>query len=278
MPREQDHIFELKPKNTLGLNLRELVEYRELFFFFTWRDIKVKYRQTILGLLWAVLQPLLLAVIFCLFVGRALDVPSEGMSYPVFVFSGLMVWLIFSSGITGAGNSMISHAPIIRKIYFPRLIVPISSVLVSLFDFLAASIIFIPVILYYAPEIDFFKALVYWPAGTLLTIIATLGSGCLLAALNIKYRDFQYVIPFLLQVLLFVSPVIYPISLIKPLWVQKVAALNPMFAAITVFRLPFSESDPDLTLLCISLGSSLLLLVLGLGYFRKTEAYFADLA
>jgi len=278
MATERDYFFELKPKNTFSLNLKELIEYRELFYFFTWRDIKVKYRQTLLGFLWAILQPLLLMVIFSYFLGKALKAPSEGMSYPVFVFSGLMLWLIFSSGITSAGNSMVSHAQIIRKIYFPRLIVPLSAVLVSLFDFLVASVVFIPVIIYFRPNVDYLKAILCWPGGVALTLLATAGPGILLAALNVKYRDFRYVIPFLVQVLLFVSPVIYPLSMISSRWVQQIMAVNPMYAAICVFRMPFSTQPIDVTLLAISLTSGAAFFVVGLGYFRKTEAYFADLA
>lgn len=278
MAQEKDYRFELKPKYTFSLNLKELIEYRELFYFFTWRDIKVKYRQTFLGFLWAILQPLLLMIIFTFFIGRALNVPSEGMDYPVFVFSGLMLWLIFSSGITHAGNSMVSQAQMIRKIYFPRLIIPLSAILVSLFDFLVASVVFIPVILYFQPEVNYMKALICWPAGIVLALLSTFGPGCLLAALNVKYRDFRYVIPFLVQVLLFVTPVIYPVSMVKTVWVQQLMALNPMYAAITVFRLPFSSAPTETALLIISIASCLILLAAGLGYFRKTEAFFADLA
>lgn len=278
MAQEKDYRFELKPKYTFSLNLKELIEYRELFYFFTWRDIKVKYRQTFLGFLWAILQPLLLMIIFTFFIGRALNVPSEGMDYPVFVFSGLMLWLIFSSGITHAGNSMVSQAQMIRKIYFPRLIIPLSAILVSLFDFLVASVVFIPVILYFQPEVNYMKALICWPAGIVLALLSTFGPGCLLAALNVKYRDFRYVIPFLVQVLLFVTPVIYPVSMVKTVWVQQLMALNPMYAAITVFRMPFSSAPTETALLIISIASCLILLAAGLGYFRKTEAFFADLA
>lgn len=278
MAQEKDYRFELKPKYTFSLNLKELIEYRELFYFFTWRDIKVKYRQTFLGFLWAILQPLLLMIIFTFFIGRALNVPSEGMDYPVFVFSGLMLWLIFSSGITHAGNSMVSQAQMIRKIYFPRLIIPLSAILVSLFDFLVASVVFIPVILYFQPDVNYIKALICWPAGIVLALLSTFGPGCLLAALNVKYRDFRYVIPFLVQVLLFVTPVIYPVSMVKTVWVQQLMALNPMYAAITVFRMPFSSAPTETALLIISIASCLILLAAGLGYFRKTEAFFADLA
>jgi len=278
MADNSEYYFELKPKNTFSLNLKELIEYKELFYFFTWRDIKVKYRQTALGFLWAILQPILLMVIFTFFLGRALNVPSDGMEYPVFVFSGLMLWLLFSSGIANAGNSMVANAQIIKKIYFPRLIIPLSSVLVAVFDFAMTAIVFIPLLLYFGAAVTIGEAVWCWPAGLLLAIIGSFGPGCLLAALNVKYRDFRYVIPFLVQVLLFVTPVIYPMSIVPGKWLPYLVALNPMYAAITIFRMPFTNIAPDGTLLMVSIISGLVLLILGLGYFRKTESYFADLA
>ncbi len=278
MAGQREYFFELKPKNTFSLNLEELIEYRELFYFFTWRDIKVKYKQTLLGFLWAVLQPLLLTLLFTVLLGRTLAIPSEGIDYPVFVFSGLMLWLIFSSGLTHAGQSMIAQAAVIRKIYFPRLIIPLSSILVSVFDFLMSLVVFIPLLIYFRPEVSFLRALWCWPVGVLLTVLATLGPGCLLAALNVKFRDFRYVIPFLVQVLLFATPVIYPISMISQRWIQEVMALNPMYAAVVVFRLPFTSTEPDSLLLTISLVSNVIFLIAGVAYFRKMESFFADLA
>jgi lipopolysaccharide transport system permease protein len=278
MESQREYFLEIKPKNSFGLNLNELIEYWELFYFFTWRDIKVKYKQTMLGFFWAVLQPLLLTALFTLLLGRNLGIPSEGIDYPVFAFSGLMLWLIFSSGITHAGQSMITQAAVIRKVYFPRLIIPLSSILVSVFDFLMSLVVFVPLLIYYQPEVSAMNALWCWPAGILLTILATLGPGCLLAALNVKFRDFRYVIPFLVQVLLFVTPVIYPVSMIGQRWIQEVMAVNPMYAAVTVFRLPFTTTEPDATLLIISLASNVIFLVAGIAYFRKVESFFADLA
>lgn len=278
MDSDGKYYLEIKAKAAVGINFRELREFHELFYFFAWRDIKVKYKQTILGFLWAVLQPLLLTALFTLLLGRNLGIPSEGIDYPVFAFSGLMLWLIFSSGITNAGQSMIAQAAVIKKIYFPRLIIPMSSILVSLFDFLMSLVVFIPLLIYYQPEVELMRAFWCWPAGVLLTILATLGPGCLLAALNVKFRDFRYVIPFLVQVLLFVTPVIYPVSIIGQRWIQEVMALNPMYAAVTVFRLPFTMAQPDTSLLIISLASNVVFLVAGIAYFRKVESFFADLA
>lgn len=274
----KDYYFEIRPKLAFSLNLKELIEYKELFYFFTWRDVKVKYKQTVLGFLWAILQPLIMMLIFTLFIGKAMNVPSDEMDYSVFAFSGLILWTIFSSGITNAGNSMVTNAQIIKKIYFPRLVIPISAILVSVFDFLIAFIVFIILILLYAQPVDVLRAFFLWPAALIVTVIATFGPGCLLAALNVKYRDFRYVIPFLVQALLFLTPVIYPISIVSNVWLKYVLALNPMYAAITIFRIPMINSFPDISLVAISISSGIIFFISGLIYFRKTEFYFADLA
>lgn len=255
----------------------ELWHYKELFYFFTWRDIKIKYKQTFLGFLWAILQPLLMMVIFTFFFGRALNVPSEDVPYPVFVFSGLLLWNTFSSGLSTSANSMVNNAQIIKKIYFPRLVIPVSSVLVALFDFLMAFIIFIPVLIYYQQPVAI-AAIWSWPLAMLACLIATLGPGALLAALNVKYRDFRYVIPFLIQVLFFLTPVIYPISLLKYPALQYFLALSPMYAAIELFRFPITGADINITFVALSLISNAVLLVAGLIYFKRTEDFFADFA
>ncbi len=256
---------------------RELWAYKELFYFFTWRDIKIKYKQTVLGFAWAVLQPLLMMVIFTFFFGKALNVPSQNLPYPVFVFSGLLLWNTFASGLTSSANSMVNNAHIIKKIYFPRLIIPVSSILVALFDFLMAFILFVPLLAYYKQAVSW-SLLWAWPMALTITLIATLGPGCLLSALNVKYRDFRYVIPFLVQVLFFLTPVIYPISLLKYPLLQYVLVCSPMYAAVELFRYPITGIQPDLSFIVLSLVSGLILLFTGVFYFKKTEDFFADLA
>lgn len=278
LKESDDYYLEIKPKLAFSLNLKELIEYKELFYFFTWRDVKVKYKQTTLGFLWAILQPLVMMVIFTFLMGKAMKVPSDEMDYRIFSFSGLIVWSVFSSGITNAGNSMVINAQIIKKIYFPRLVIPISSILVSVFDFAIAFIVFIGLLLFFQQHVDIVMAFLCWPTALVVAIIATFGPGCLLAALNVKYRDFRYVIPFLVQALLFLTPVIYPISIISNTWLKYVLALNPMYAAITLFRIPMMQSVSEITLLWISLSSGVVFFFVGLTYFRKTETYFADLA
>ena len=270
--------YEIKPQKKLTLGINELWQYRELFYFFTWRDIKVKYKQTVLGFAWAVLQPFLMMIIFSVFFGKALNVPSDNIPYPIFVFSGLLLWNVFSTGVSNAGNSMVSNANIIKKIYFPRLIIPFSSILVSLFDFLMALMVYIGMLIYYQTNIDFIRMLIFIPSGLLIAIMSTFGIGTFLAALNIKYRDIRYVIPFLIQVLLFLTPVIYPISILPKLWMKYLIAINPMYSAIELFRSGIIEKPLDYNLLLVSIISAFLFLLIGVFYFRKTEAYFADLA
>lgn len=270
--------FEIKPQSKFSIGLKELWEYRELFYFFTLRDIKVKYKQTVLGFLWAVLQPLAMALLFSFFIGKAItNYTNMQTPYVVFALSGLVLWGIFSSGISNAGNSMVSNANIIKKIYFPRLIIPISAVLVGVFDFFMAFIIFI--IFCFFNHVTFcWQAVIYFPVGLVLTSIATFGIGTFLAALNVKYRDFRYIIPFLVQFLLFLTPVIYPITITSNTYLKVVMALNPMTAPLDIFRAGIGVGHIDFILDGISILSSLILFLIGLVYFRKTEAYFADLA
>jgi len=278
LPENSDYYFEIKQKASFSLNLTELLEYKELFYFFTWRDVKVKYKQTALGFLWAVLQPLVMMVIFTFFMGKAMNIPSDTMDYPIFAFSGLILWTVFSSGITNAGNSMVSNAQIIKKIYFPRLIIPVSAIFVAVFDFLIAFLVFIVLLIAFQQPVNILQALIFWPAGLVLTVISAFGPGCLLAALNVKYRDFRYVIPFLVQALLFVTPVIYPMSMVPYLWVKYALAINPMYAAMTLFRLPMMQTSLEMPFVWISIVSGIVFFFFGLAYFRKTEMYFADLA
>ncbi|HTA82772.1 MAG TPA: ABC transporter permease [Bacteroidia bacterium] len=262
--------YEIKPQEKISLGLKELWQYRELFFFFTWRDIKVKYKQTVFGFAWAVFQPLLMMAIFTVFFGGS---SQEGLPYEVFSLSGLILWNVFSTGLSNAGNSMVTNANIIKKIYFPRLIIPISAVLVSLFDFVMAFIIFIPFLIYYHIHVSLLFP-VMLIVGLLITAVSTFGVGSLLAALNIKYRDFRYVIPFMVQAMLFLTPVIKT----PPDRWKYILAVNPMYSAIELFRSGFNDKPLEYNLLAISITSAILFFVIGLYYFRRTESYFADLA
>jgi lipopolysaccharide transport system permease protein len=270
--------YEIKPAGRISLNLKELWQHRELFFFFTWRDIKVKYKQTFFGFAWAVIQPLIMMLIFTAFFGNFLHVPHDEIPYPVFVYSGLMVWTIFASGLTGAGNSMISNANIIKKIYFPRLIIPVSSVLVALFDFLMTIVVYIGLLIYYRIDVNVVHLLVYFPLSIVITLFTTLGAGTLIAALNVKFRDFRYVIPFLIQALMFLTPVIYPVSVVTGNAGKFLLSLNPMTSSVTLARAAISAAPVEWPLVMNGVIISLLFFSGGLVYFRKTEAYFADIA
>ena len=267
----------IKPPGRFSTGFREIWQYRELFYFFTWRDIKVKYKQTSLGILWALLQPLGMMLLFTLIFSRTLKFDTGTLPYSVFVLSGLILWNLFQSSVSHAGESMIQHASIIKKIYFPRLIIPGSSVLVAFFDFLMGLAVFLIFCVAYKQPLHWFS-LPYFIAGILLLLLAAFGTGTLLAALNVKYRDFRYTIPFFLQLLFFSAQVIYPAQIVTQPVLKYILALNPVNASIDIFRCGLTGQSPDQILLAAGLTTTLLVLMCGLYFFRKTEAYFADIA
>lgn len=267
----------IEPENAIFFNWRELWEYRELFYFFTWRDVKVKYKQTVLGFLWVVLQPVCMVLIFTFFFNRALHLPSEGLPYSIFTFSGLVLWNFFSAGATNAGNSMVTNANIIKKIYFPRIIIPLSGIISAAFDMFIALMVFLVTLVVFQVSVDF-SVVIFWPLAILITLITTIGAGCWLAALMVKYRDFRYVIPFLMQALLFLTPVIYPMNMLNQDRVKYLLAVNPMYCALECFRAPMVSTGISTDLFLISITSGVILFVIGLLYFKSTEKYFADLA
>jgi len=267
----------IQAQKNISINLKELWQYRELFYFFTWRDIKVKYKQAVLGGLWAILQPFLTMLIFT-FLGNMLKIPSDNIPYPVFAYSGLMLWTMFASSVSNAGNSMVNNANIIKKIYFPRLIIPMSSILVAAFDFIMAFGVYVILLIYFKIEVNVLKMILFLPASLVVTILSAFGLGSFFAALNVKYRDFRYIIPFFVQSLMFLTPVIYPVSIIKNDWAKYLIALNPMSGAIDLARNAILNKPLNFELLLISIFSAIVLFFIGLFYFRKTEAFFADIA
>ncbi|MDZ4809219.1 MAG: ABC transporter permease [Bacteroidota bacterium] len=267
----------IHPPSGFSLGLKELWQYRELFYFFTWRDIKVKYKQTYLGILWALLQPLGMMLIFTFLFSKTWKIDTTPVQYPIFVLAGLILWNLFSASVSHAGESMIKNANIISKIYFPRLIIPCSSILVAFFDFLMGLLIFIVFCIVYQQPVDW-SAIIYFPAGIILVLLAAFGTGTFLAALNVKYRDFRYTIPFLLQFLFFASQVIYPLQVVQQTWLKYILAINPVNAAIELFRYPLSGYPIDGNIIMIGTASTFIICFIGLYYFRKTEAFFADLA
>lgn len=270
--------YEIGPQHSLSPGAREIWRYRELFYFFAWRDIKVKYKQAALGILWAVLQPLIMMLMFTLIFSKALNVDTGGIPYPVFAISGLLIWNIFSNGLLNSSNSMITNANIIKKVYFPRLIIPMSAILTSLVDFMFAFFIYIAILVYYHQGVSIIKLMLYLPLSILLTIVTTLGMGTFLSAMNVKYRDFQYILPFMIQFLLFANPVLYSSRAFTNPVVNAFMRANPIASAIQLCRSVFTGMAVDWQGVLFGSVVALLLLFTGIYRFRKTEAYFADLA
>ena len=267
----------IKPhKGWLRIDFKELWEYRELAYFFTWREIKVRYKQTIIGALWAVFQPVMATIIFTIFFGKFAKMPSEGIPYPLFVYTGLIFWNYFSFGLTHASESMIGNANIIQKIYFPRLIIPISSSLVGLIDFAVSGVLLV-VLMFYYNYMPGFSNFLMVPVLLVLTFFASVGLGSFLGAINVKYRDVRYAVPFFIQMLIFLTPVIYPVSIIDPKY-KWLLGLNPMSGIIEAARFFILGTNRlDLEVFFISCITSLCFFVFGIIYFRKTERFFADI-
>jgi lipopolysaccharide transport system permease protein len=257
-----------------GFGLSELWAYRELLVFLTWRDVAVRYKQTVLGVAWAVLQPTLTMVVFSLFFGRLAKVPSDDLPYPIFAYTALLPWTFFATGITQSSQALVSSANLISKVYFPRLAVPISAVLGGGVDFALAFVILLVMMAGYgiAPT----AAVVVLPALVLLTLVASLGVGMWLSALNVRYRDVRYIVPFLVQLWLFATPVAYSSRLLDQPW-RTLYGINPMVGVVDGFRWALLGTDrPPMGPLALSVIAALALLVSGTAYFRRTERVFAD--
>jgi lipopolysaccharide transport system permease protein len=258
----------------VSLKLRELWEYRELLYFFVWRDVKVRYKQTALGIAWAILQPLFTMVIFSLFFGRLAKMPSDGVPYPIFAFAALTPWMFFANGLNQAANSLVTNSNLINKVYFPRLAIPIASVLGGLIDFIPAFIVLLGMMLYF----DIYPSLnVIWlPAFLLLALVTALGVGIGLAAINVHYRDVRHTVPFLIQCWLFATPIAYPSSLLPEFW-RTIYAINPMVGVVEGFRWALLDTGttPGPMVLVSSLAALALLIGAAL-FFRRMERSFAD--
>ena len=256
------------------LRLRELVRYRELGLFLVWRDLKVRYKQTVLGIGWALLQPVLGALLFSLILGHLVGVPSDGVPYLVFVLVGLVLWNLFSQALVLGGESVVGLANVITKLYFPRLLLPIASVLARLVDFAIGVVLLVPVVLIWGHPLGPRVLLALLFAG--LAVLSALAVTVWISAMNVRYRDFRYVVPFMVQLWLFASPVTYPSSLLHGA-ARIVYALNPMATAIDGFRWALLGTPaPGLAPLCTSVGAAALVLVTGLYYFRRLENTLAD--
>lgn len=268
----------IKPsKGWVSINFKELWAYRELLFFFTWRDIKIRYKQTVLGAAWAVIQPFMTMIVFSLFFGRLAKIPSDGIPYPIFSYAALVPWTFFATRLNMASNSLVTGANIIKKIYFPRLALPVGTVLAGVVDFVLAFLILILMMLYYG--IVPTGNIVWLPLFLLLIVITSLGASLWLSAMNVQFRDIRYTIPFFTQFWMFLTPIAYPSSLIEDPFLRSVYALNPMVGVIDGFRWALLGTDtaPGITIL-ISGSVACLLLVSGAFYFRRMEKTFADVA
>lgn len=255
-------------------NLGELWQHRELLYFLVWRDVKVRYKQTVLGAAWAVLQPFLTMVVFSLFFGRLAGIPSEGLPYPVFSFAGLLPWTLFSQGMNQAGNSLAGSAHLVTKVYFPRAIIPLAAILAPLVDFAIAFVVLIGMMLYFGivPTV----VALWLPVFLLLALVTTLAVGLWLSALNAQYRDIRYVVPFLTQLWMFATPVIYPSTLLHGVW-RILLGLNPMTSVVEGFRWTLlGVGEPPGRMIWASVGAVAVLLVTGAVYFRRTERTLAD--
>jgi lipopolysaccharide transport system permease protein len=268
------------PKRFLSVNWKELWRFRDLFLVLAWRDISVRYKQTALGVLWAILQPVVTMIVFTFIFNRMAKIESgDGTPYPIFLYVGLLLWQYFSSTLTNASGSMVSSANLISKIYFPRLIIPATAAVTGLVDLAIASVILIGMMLYYGfvPQII---GILILPLLLLSTVLSALGAGLFLAAINVKYRDVRYALPFFIQIMMYVTPVIYPVKMLDkfPLIKTLMLWLNPISGVITNARAGIlGQGAVDWQIMVISLMMSLLFFLFGLYYFRNTEHYFADI-
>ncbi len=269
--------YEIKPSGWLTFNFRELWHFRELFLFMTWRDIKVKYKQTFLGLAWVVLQPLALMAIFTVIWLKVMKPAELDIPYPLFAYSGLVFWGLFSSGISGAGESMISNANIIKKIYFPRIIIPASAALTALFDFVVTLFLLVLLILYYHIDVSLPRFAGLFSLSIMITMAASFGIGLIVSAATIRYRDFRYVMPFFLQAFFFVSPVVYPLALLSSDSLRIVLSLNPLAGAVTLARAAITGNPANWQAIFPGTLMTVFLLVAGLTLFRRNESSYSDL-
>lgn len=257
------------------LGLRDVWRYRELLYFLTWRDVKVRYKQTALGAAWAILQPLLSMLIFTLFFGRLAGISSEGLPYPLFAYAGLLLWTFFANAVSNSGNSLVGSANLITKIYFPRMIIPGAAVGAGLVDFAIAFLVLIGLMIYYG--IGFSWAILMMPVVLGLATLLALGLGMWLSALNVKYRDIRYAIPFMIQLWMFVSAVFYPLGIVPERW-RWVLLMNPLTGIVENFRISlFAHKSFDWTALGVSAAVTLFVLVYSLYAFRRMERTFADI-
>jgi lipopolysaccharide transport system permease protein len=256
-----------------ALNLQDLWSYRELLYFLTWRDVKVRYKQTLLGAAWAIIQPLFAMLIFTLFFGRLAGVPSDGIPYPLFAFAGLLPWMFFSNAVTASGNSLVGSSNLITKVYFPRMIIPGAAVAAGLVDFGIAFVILVVLMAHYGVGVT--AGIVMLPALVVLTMLLALGIGMWMSALNVKYRDVRHALPFLIQLWMFATPIVYPSSIVPARW-RWALAINPLAGIIEGYRSSLFGRGLNWLMFAISTLLTLAVLVCSAYIFRRMEKSFAD--
>jgi len=261
-------------RKLFSLDLSDLIRYRELLFFLTWRDIKVRYKQTLLGVVWALLQPVLTMIVFSIIFGTLAKLPSEGIPYPIFTYTALLPWQLFAFALTNSSNSLVGNQNLVSKVYFPRLIIPVASILPAIVDFAISFIVLLGMLIYY--QIPFTLRMLSLPFFLLLAIVSALAIGLWLSALNVEYRDIRYVVPFLTQFWMYATPVAYSSSLIPEKW-RLLYALNPLTGVVEGFRWALLGQEGNVgNLVWVSTAIILGLLISGLVYFKRTEDTFAD--
>ncbi len=271
----QSHKLILEPtKGWVSLQLKDLWVYRELLYFLIWRDIKVRYKQTALGAAWAIIQPVTTMVVFTIFFGKLGKIPSDGIPYPLFAYAALLPWNFFSQAMTESSNSLVGSSNLIRKVYFPRLVIPLSGVLSGLVDFGIAFCVLIVMLFFYKIRVTLNVFLL--PLFLLLAVGTALGVGLWLSAMNVKYRDVRFIVPFLTQFWLFATPVAYPSSMLQEPW-RTLYGLNPMAGVVEGFRWALLNTNPPGPMIMLSVVVTIVLVVSGAFYFRRMETTFADL-
>lgn len=269
-------VIDIHPsRGWIPVNLKDLWLYRELLYFLTWREIKIRYKQTVLGFAWAIIQPFMMMIVFTLFFGNLAKIPSEGIPYPLFNYAALLPWTLFSEGLTRSSNSLVQDANLVRKIYFPRLVMPLSGVLSPVVDFAIAFVILIGMMFYYGyyPTIN-----ILWLLAFIVMAVATaFAAGLWFSALNIRYRDMRYVIPFVIQIWMFASPVVYSSNALPEKY-QLIYALNPMAGVIEGFRWSLLGTEAPGIVIAFSTAIMLVILISGVYFFRRGEKTFADVS
>lgn len=270
-----ENVLVLKPsRGWMGINLKEIWKYRELLFFLIWRDVKVRYKQTVFGATWAIIQPFFMMVIFTVVFGNLARIPSDGIPYPIFSYTALVPWTFFASGLNKSSNSLLASSALIKKIYFPRLVIPLATVFSGLVDFVLAFIVLLGMMMFFGivPTV----AVLWLPFFLLLALVTSLGVGLWLTAMNVQFRDIRYIVPFLVQAWMYASPVVYPSSLLSEPW-RTVYGINPMAGVVEGFRwaLLGTNTKPG-PIIFVSTLVALVLLISGAFYFRRLEKSFAD--